>query len=857
MTVIHQQLERLIFSHRSVYLSLLLLLATAACSEELESTSSTEMALGGSSSGGSEEDPLSAGTMNAGEAFAGTINGGAQIAGEVVAGDTNTTGPTTEDIYQRLRPSCVNCHGDGFALPYFATLNRFQSLLVADVNWVVAGQPEASALLDLLRGMSSGTYSQMPPGDSPYSESIAGQNGAPSMLELEEWILGLGNDPIEIEEELPCATTPTRGVMTRLSKLEYGHAIRDLLGTALDVGEGLPDENESYGFAHIASLLTLSPLLVEKYDLAAEALALEAVPSHAPPTEVQIFEAENDLTSMVGRATGEFWNLWSNGTLSTFTSVPFSAEYDITVTVSGQQAGPDPTRFSLVIDGEELPPQETSVQTPTRESFTTSVQLTAGEHQVGIRFLNDYYCPQDRFDEGECSGLGDRNLLVDRLTITGPLTVDLPPSSFEVRYLTCTPEEGEAETCLRATLNRFGRLAWRRPLTDTELDRLWDLISAEMNGEVVQGWRTGLRQAIHAMLLSPHFIFRVERAPAGQALNAYERATRLAAFLWRSIPDELLLDAAERGDLDSQEGIRMEVTRMLNDRKATALVNDFGGRWMQLHHLDGAAPDYATCPQFNEELNSSMREEAERVLTTIVDEGRSILDLVNADFTWIDQRLADFYGLTDALDPNREQAFQRVSLPQGGRLGFLTQAAWLTLTSQPTRTSPVVRGKWVLENLLCAPPPPPPPSVEGLPETGVDQDASVRERFEQHRADPACAACHTHMDAIGFGFEQFSGIGEFRLMDGRDVVDPSGELPTTPPTTFNDAVELVQTLRADPALPRCVTERMVIYALGRGVGEEERCMVDDVMSQSGRLSLQELAQAIAGSIMMTTQGVER
>ena len=209
-----------------------------------------------------------------------------------------------------------------------------------------------------------------------------------------------------------------------------------------------------------------------------------------------------------------------------------------------------------------------------------------------------------------------------------------------------------------------------------------------------------------------------------------------------------------------------------------------------------------------------------------------------------------------AVETETDGGFRRIALPQAGRQGFLTQGAWLTLTSHPTRTSPVVRGKWVLENLLCSPPPPPPPSVEGLPESGVDQNASVRERFEQHRG-PACAACHTYMDAIGFGFEPFSGIGEFRLVDGDDLINPSGVLPSEPPIPFEDTVGLVNALRADEALPRCVTERMIIYALGRGLGEDEQCFVDEVMSRAGDLSLESLAASIAGSVMMNQQGVAR
>ena len=787
---------------------------------------------------------------------------GEPMAGGSTAGETMATTWTTEEIYEGLHPTCSPCHDANLSYPIFESLAQFERLIVANEAWVVAGAPDQSELLKILSGNYQGIYSQMPPSGDLYSSSIAGLNGAPSMQELREWIRGL--DPIELgPETVECAEYPDRALMARLSRLEYRNAVRELFGSESDPGADFPSENESYGFSHISALLTLSPLLLEKYDLAAQALALQAIPLHSAPSQTIVLEEQTELTSTVGQATGSFWNLWANGLLSAFTTLPSTGQYQIDMFVGGGQAGPDPVRFALVVDGVDLETFETNAQHPAWSTLSFILELTAGEHQIGLRFLNDYYCPQDRFDLGQCSGLGDRNLLVDRVVITGPQSLTVPPSPFEQRYLTCDSLTLGTEACDREWISRFGRQVWRRPLNPTELDSLWGLASAEHSSREPSDFerRAGLRQVIHALLLSPHFIFRVERAPEGQWLNPFERAARLAAFLWRSIPDEQLLDAAEEGSLDQEEGLLAQVQRMINDPRASALIEDFGGRWMQLHHLDTAAPDYAVFPQFNEELRASMHGESIRTLKSSVAEGRSLLDLVNLDYTWVDGRLASFYGMEDAYqqasDTETELGFRRITLPQAGRQGFLTQGAWLTLTSHPTRTSPVVRGKWILENLLCSPPPPPPPSVEGLPESGVDQSASVRERLEQHRSDPACAACHTHMDAIGFGFEPFSGIGEFRLMDGAELIDPSGILPSEPAVAFNDTVGLVNALRADEALPRCVTERMIIYALGRGLSSDEHCFVDQVMSQAGELSLESLATAIAGSIMMNQQGVSR
>ncbi len=801
-----------------------------------------------------------AGEPIAGEPMAGEPMAGEPMAGEPMAGEMIDTSLTTEEVYEGLRPICSACHSAGLSLPAFASLADFNRLIVTNQQWIVPGEPDQSALLNLLLGTYAGSiYTQMPPSGAPYALLINEDPSAPSIDEIRTWIEQLEITGEPEPEPITCANTPLKGAMARLSKEEYRNTIRDILGSHLDPSADFPSENESYGFSHISTLLTLSPLLIEKYDLAAIALAEEAVPKHTRPLETFVLEAENDLSSTVGAASGEYWNLWSNGLISTFFNPPEAGRYEITMAVSGGQAGPDPVRFALVIDGQDVEVFESRAQRPDRDQITTTVNLVSSEHEIGIRFLNDYYCTQERFDLGECAGVGDRNLLVDRLVITGPQSVIIPPSNFELRYLDCDPEQEGFEPCARSILTRFGRLAWRRPLSMDELNRLWALMNAEVSADAptLNQWRDGLRQAVHAILLSSHFIFRVELSPEGTSLNGYERASRLAAFIWRSSPDEALLNAVAQGDLDTLSGQSAQIERMLSDPKAQALIQDFGGRFMQLHHLDDLEPDYQIFPQFTPSLRASMKQEMRLALQSIMVEERSLLDLVNLDFTWINQELALFYGLEDAYNSASGDEYRRISLPQAGRKGLLTQGAWLTVTSHPTRTSPVLRGKWVLENLLCTPPPPPPPSVEGLPESGVDQNASVRERLEQHRADPACAACHTQMDSIGFAFESFSGIGEFRLVDGNDVIDPSGILTLDPPLSFENSVDLVDGLRNEPALSRCVTERMIIYALGRGLADNEHCFVDQIMTQADQYSLQSLARAIAGSVLMTQQGETR
>ena len=661
--------------------------------------------------------------------------------------------------------------------------------------------------------------------------------------------------------------------MTRLSRVDYQRAVEDLLGTALPVSDDLPADNESYSFTHLADLLTISPLLVEKYHLAALALSEEAVPNRHPTPQELFFEGETDMSSDVGAPNGRAWNLWAVGDLSVSVTVERAGEYEALLSVAGTQVGPDPTRFALKLNDVVISQGETWSQNPEYEVVRLSLPLTEGTHTLSIRFLNDYYCTEQGVLEGRCPEAGDRNLLVDSLLVRGPLYQEQPPSSFEARYLTCDWENirsgqlsrAEVLSCGKESARRFVRLAWRGEPSAEQLNRLEALISAELEtaNSLTLGLSQGLRQVVHAALLSPQFLMREEPTPAGQALSGQELAARLAALVWRSVPDEALLSAAERGELTSEAGLRAQLSRLLDDPRADTLATEFSARLLNLHHLDVVAPDYAAFPSFDEELRASMHQESERVLKSLLHEDRSLLDLINADFTWLNPRLAEHYGLSDQLDPSLGDAFQRVSLPQGGRLGALTQGAWLTATSHATRTSPVVRGKWVLENLLCVPPPPPPPGVEGLP-PAVNQDTSVRARLEQHRADPACAACHVHMDSIGFGLERFDGVGAFRVTDAGRLIETAGLLPPTSHlddegAPFEDAVSMARALRDDPRVGRCVAERFLVYALGRGLQEDERCFVDEVINQAEArgMTLRALVEATALSPLLLTRGEVR
>ena len=742
---------------------------------------------------------------------------------------------TTERVYNAMFPVCGVCHGVGTTQPSFENLGQFEALIVADSDLIVAGEPDNSGLLDLLAGQGQGAFAQMPP-TGPYFDTLEEGDGLPNRADLAGWIARLNGVP---EEQ--CWDGPGPLVVPRLNRTEYDNAIRHLLGVDDTPAEDFPPDDASQGLDNISGSLSISPLLVEKYDLAAFNLAEEIIPDRLGAIVRHSLEGE-EMASVTGRAQGDFWNMWSNGDLTGEFEVVSPGQYQVRSGVAGGQAGPDVVRFEVLVDGLSLGEFTTAAESPAFETADTGVaELEAGVHSLTIRFTNDYYCPQERFDAGQCPGLGDRNLYIDRMEVEGPIGGGGELTRFEQRFFADCDGFAPTPDCARAGLDRFARVVWRREVSGDDLDRLWGLVEAE--AAEPGGIRAGLRQAVHALLLSPNFLLRVEADSApGEALSGHERATRLAAFLWRSVPDEALLNQARDGELDSPELVRDAARAMLADPRSAAMIDDLGTQWLHLRQAEAADPEYALFPDFDEDLRDAMVEETRRVFADLWRGDGSLLDLVDANFTYVNARLAEHYG----MEGIEGDGMQRVALPQAGRLGLLTQGAWLTATSHRTRTSPVRRGKWVLEELLCAAPPPPPPNVEGLIEM-VDQSLPLRQRMEQHRADPACAACHVNMDPIGFGLEQFDATGAYRLMDAGEVIDSTGLLLGNTP--FEDGVTMARAIRQHPNLGPCMLEKMITYALGRTLAPEEACMVDDI--DAGAATANYRAGAIVESIVQS------
>jgi mono/diheme cytochrome c family protein len=402
------------------------------------------------------------------------------------------------------------------------------------------------------------------------------------------------------------------------------------------------------------------------------------------------------------------------------------------------------------------------------------------------------------------------------------------------RIMIAEPTPDHKAEATRKILENFATHAYRRPVSGDELDRLGKFVAlAESQGDTFE---KGLQLAVQATLCSPHFLFRVEleRKPkAGedpQLISEYQLASRLSYFLWSSMPDEELFTQARQGALRKGDNLEGQVRRMLKDPRSRALVENFGGQWLQIRNLKTATPDPGRFASFDEPLRAAMLKETEQFFQAIIAEDRSILDFIDADHTYLNERLAKHYGIPDVKGDD----FRRVPLTGGQRGGILTQASILTVTSNPTRTSPVKRGKWVLENILGDPPPPPPPDVPELNEKqDVVQSGSLRQRMEQHRANPSCAACHQRMDPLGFGFENYDAVGAWRTKDGTFAIDPSGTLPSG--QSFQGPPELKAILKGRANdFARCLTEKLLTYALGRGLEPYDQCSVEQIAAAVAR-----------------------
>ena len=715
-------------------------------------------------------------------------------------------------------------------------------------------------------------------------------------------------------------TKPVPGRVTarRLNRSEYNNTIRDLLGVDTNPAKDFPQDDSGYGFDNIGAVLSLSPVLMEQYLASAEKVVQLAlfgpgkVPAtllrHQPPHRFGADGGDNSRFAKLLPFTltdYDVTGLALPGALHTTHVFPVEGDYDFKIDPEGTRPAPsDPFSVAVWIDGKQVAViqdfgsdgkggQTTGFEGQDR---TVRAHVPAGEHWVAVSVpylfdglpakykgnkpttkpappapdLSFLLKPKPNATPEELKDLEQRRANLSRrrapkeplitdvsfrinfIEIIGPYkAVEGASPESRQKILTCSTRDAP---CVRKIVSDFARKAYRRPPEPQEINRLLTLVSdSRKRGD---SFEQAIGTALQAMLVSPQFLFRIERDPktanSGEhAIGDYEFASRLSYFLWSSMPDEQLLRCADRKTLRTPAVLAQQVQRMLNDKKAHALVSDFGGQWLEFRGLESVHPDLTRFAKFDDYLKMSERQETEMFFEKIMRENRSLLEFLNGKYTFLNGKLAEFYGIPGIHGPE----FRQVDLAGTPRAGVLTHGSILTVSSYSTRTSVVLRGKWVLENFLNAPVPPPPPGVPVLDEAKVGTSMSLRQQMEEHRANAVCASCHGRMDPLGFGLENFDAIGQWRTQDGTFPIDSSGTLANG--QTFKGPRELTDLLGNQPeAFAGAVTEKMLTYALGRGLETYDRVSVKRIASdlKKSDYKFSQLVMGIVSSVPFQRAG---
>ena len=679
-----------------------------------------------------------------------------------------------------IRENCVGCHNE-VKLKGDLDLERF---LNQPANTALRNRAVWDLVLQKLKA------GEMPPPGKP----------APSPEQVAAATQWIEQQYALLDSQAPA--DPGRVTARRLNRYEYNNTVRDLLAVNLPVANDFPPDPYGYGFDNIGDVLTLSPVLTEMYFKAAERVAKVAIPL-VPPEQGVTVRYEPMVMGQVNKLHVQVTHDFPADALY---SLRFGWEHTLIkgAVIFGH----------ISLDGKEITKQSMIIDRKRENGFESpEVRVSQGEHlfEASVDLPPDYKGGIPYITEMEI--FGPSKPVPYRQTV-----------SYKRIFFKGPPSAGAQTAYTRAILARLARRAYRRPVRNADLVPLMSL--AKLVRSHGGSCEESIQVALQGILMSPNFLFRIERDPAGDSAHRVsdtELASRLSYFLWSSLPDDRLLALAESGQLHEPEILHAQVQRMLTDPRAHSLATNFGGEWLQTRNLQFQTPDKKAFPEYDVVLREDMRTETDMFFESIISEDRSILDFVDGKFTFLNDRLAKLYDI-----PGVEgSAFRRVSLDGTQRSGILTQASVLTASSYPTRTSPVIRGKWVLENILNTPPPPPPPNVPTLDDHDVGTAASVRQRLEVHRANPVCAACHSRMDPLGFALENYDGIGRWRTAEGQFPIDASARLPDG--RTFTGAAELKTLLKADsPMFVRSLTVKMMIYALGRGIEPSDKPAVEQV-----------------------------
>jgi hypothetical protein len=660
----------------------------------------------------------------------------------------------------------------------------------------------------------------------------------------------------ELDRSAAAHPNPGRPLLHRLNRTEYANAVRDLLALEdVDVESLLPADDASFGFDNIADVLGVPSLLLERYLDAAGKISAVAVGDPEIGPASTLYRVRQDISQdqhIEGLPLGTV-----GGTLVRYT-FPLDAEYTFTVKLFRTHHGvvrglEHPNQLEITVDGERIHTAQVGGDADLAALYENEalasdaidprtkvrVKVKAGQRTVTAAFVEKPPTQDTRPLQPFVRGSDTRDHLgrphVDMLAIAGPFNATGPgDTQSRRRIFSCRPAAGASDTaCATQIVTTLARRAYRGPIGDTDRRRLMTFYE---EGRRKGGFERGIEMALRRILASPKFVFRLEAEPATVAagtvyrISDVELASRLSFFLWSSIPDDVLLKAAAQGTLSRPAMLSQQVKRMLADPKSAALIDNFAGQWLQLRNLKNIVPNNDDFPDFDDNLRQAFRRETELLFDSVIREDRSVLDLLTADYTFVNDRLAKHYGIPNIYGTQ----FRRVPVASEVRRGILGQGSILLLTSHAERTSPVLRGKWVLDNLLGIPPPAPPADVPKLEEQAVaNKPRSVREQMESHRANPTCASCHKLMDPIGFAMENFDAVGAWRTTDSGSPVDTSGMLLDG--SKVDGLVTLRQALvRRPEVLVGTMTEKLLTYGLGRGLASSDMPAVRRIVSDAGR-----------------------
>lgn len=706
-----------------------------------------------------------------------------------------------KEILPLVETYCYDCHGDGLK----------KGELAMDKYGSIAEMQQHREVWKRIRDHLK--HQLMPPIDED-------QPNADERKKILAWI----DDAVFPVD--PNHPDPGRVTLRRLNRVEYQNTLRDLLGVNVNVMDLIPPDDSGYGFDNIGDVLTLSPAHLERYlEAARVALDKAVIPGKMPSPETDL--AGKDLDGN-GQRSEDGHYLFKPGEAKTVFKPQRAGNYRVTITASGTFGAEVAPLMELRLEGKKLKDWSVGARMDKPEDYSEEIRIEKDEPvEITVAFMNDFW--DENYPD---SSRRDRNLMVNAMKISGPLDGPPPekPQSHKRIYGKREPGESDDAYALRV-MNGFARRAFRRPTLEGEVKRYLQLVAlAKKQGEDVEH---GIRLALEAMLVSPSFLFREEPQPEPDKADKIHKidehvlATRLSYFFWSTMPDQRLMELASRGEL--RKNLDSEIERLIGNDRSQQFVSNFTGQWLRLRDIPSTRPQEKMFPKFTGKVRDAMRRETEMFFAHIVREGLPIDTLLDADFTFLNETLADYYGIPDV----KGDKFRKVTHTDSHRRGIMGQGSFHLLTSYPLRTSPVLRGKYVLENLLDTAPPPPPPNVPQLEPTSHKGDQrSLREQLEKHREDPSCASCHALMDPIGFGLENFDAAGAWRDKENGKDLDTAGELIGG--RKFHGVDELRKVLVQDhkEEFYRSVATKMLTYALGRGLDWYDKPALDRIVSET-------------------------